>query len=320
MHWRACVLATLFLIPAQARPDDDLALAAKSPYDLEHFFETHPAFETAPLWEALDVHEEAMPLPECTDSLHALRACSSELMIVTEPYQAIVVLSQRETLFSVCLRFLRVPRSDDQWAFGGFFAPYVKYFPSTHDVLMFGDTPYLLVTGQGQAGTGVSSAIEYWFDLREPRMHPCFSHTLHGDWNLLPGSMTAHVEGFLSTLKTEPVETITISYQADFGPSVDDQTAAFPRDEVVFTRQHDGTFTFDPALSTTTTKAIHELYEDLYDLSPDDFLRYNLADLKSDMEFPQIRAWLASYLKTCTNTPERRELLHSIRNRRQRVQ
>jgi hypothetical protein len=120
-------------------------------------------------------------------------------------------------------------------------------------------------------------------------MHPCFSHTLHGDWNQLPGAMTAHVEGVLSTLKTEPVETITISYQADFGPSVDDQTAATRNDEVVYTRQHDGTFAFDATQSTTTTKAIHELYEDLHDLSPDDFLRYNLADLKANIGFPQLR-------------------------------
>jgi hypothetical protein len=191
MRWLACIAATAFAVLGQAQAEDELTLAAKSPYELERFFETHSTFETASLWKTLGVHEDEIPLPECTDSRDALRACSSELIIVTDPNQAIVVLSQRLES-TVYLRFVRLSEAGEQWKFGGFFEPFVKYFPSGQDLLMFGNRPYLLVTGQGAAGSGVSSTVEYWFDLREPWMRPCLSRTVRGDWRP-NGSMDEHV-------------------------------------------------------------------------------------------------------------------------------
>lgn len=317
MRWLACIVATAFAIFAQTRAEDDLTLAAKSPYELERFFETHAEFETAPLWKTLGVHEDEMPLPRCMDSSDALRACSSELIVITDPNQAIVVLSQRLEMFSVYLCFVRLSGAAERWKFGGSFAPFVKYFPSGHDVLMFGNKPYLLVTGQGAAGSGVSSTMEYWFDLQNPWMRPSLSRTVRGDWRSR-ASIDEHVESFVLALKTEPIERISVSYNVDFMASNVGLVLARRQDTVVFTRQNDGTFVFDLAQSTATKKEFHELYEDLDSLSTDDFLRYNITNLKASIEIPELRDWLADYLATCGNTPEKRDLLFSIGESRSR--
>lgn len=318
MRSLGCIAATVFAVLGQMQAEDDLTLAAKSPYELERFFETHATFETAPLWKTLGVHEDETPLPECTDSgRDALRACSSELIIITDPNQAIVVLSQRLEYFTVYLRFVRLSEAGEQWKFGGFFEPFVKYFPSGHDVFMFGNEPYLLVTGQGAAGSGVSSTMEYWFDLHEPWMRPCLSRTIRGDWRP-NGSIDEHVYSFVLALKAEKVEQISVAYNVEFVVSSAGLVIARRRDTAVFTRQSDGRFVFDLAQSTTTKKEFHELYEDLDDLSPDDFLRFNITDLKASIETPELRDWLADYLTICGDTREKRELLVSIRESRNR--
>jgi hypothetical protein len=99
MQWLAATVATSFFILGQARADGDLTNAARSPYDLERFFETNAALETAPLWDALGVHEQDRPLTDWTDSRDA-RTCASELIVIAAPNQAIVVLSQTDHLFT----------------------------------------------------------------------------------------------------------------------------------------------------------------------------------------------------------------------------
>lgn len=306
-----------FALSGLAQAEDDLTIAAKSPYRLEAYFETHPAFDTGPLWTALGVHaQEHLPLPKCTDSRDALHACSSELNIVTNPDQAIVVLRQRVELFTVYLRFVHL--NGEQWTFDGSFEPFVKYFDSGHQILMFGTKPFLLVTGQGQAGSGVSSTEEYWFDLTRPGLNPCLSRTADGKWNGADVDLSLDVDtgGIVVWLRTDPVEQVGVAYHADFMAPGLGLVVSRRDDTVVFVRQRDGIFALDPAQSTVTRKQLHELYEDLDVLSREDFLRYNLADLKEDLEIPEVRDWLSRYLETCKDTTEKRELLRLIRQSR----
>ena len=50
--------------------------------------------------------------------------------------------------------------------------PLVKYFRPEHRVTRFGGKPFLIVTGQGISGSGISSKIESWIDLTREEFEP----------------------------------------------------------------------------------------------------------------------------------------------------
>ena len=61
------VVISAFALPGHAIADveTDLAQAAKSPYDIARFVDTHKTFDWAPLWKALGIDPNPVQLMPC---------------------------------------------------------------------------------------------------------------------------------------------------------------------------------------------------------------------------------------------------------------
>jgi hypothetical protein len=163
---------------------EDIGSSAASPHDLAKFVETHNNFEWGSLWKALHLTSDGIFLPACEESRPGVPPCSSELITVVDPFQAIVVLEHKDSGFQVFLRYQRVGL--EGWQFAGAWSPYVKYFQPEHRIQRFGSKPFLIVTGQGEGGTGLSTKVESWIDLNQKKFEPVLDFTSEGDICVIP--------------------------------------------------------------------------------------------------------------------------------------
>ena len=336
-HIPNTVLATVVMLSlglfsptwASAGPEDELLSAARSPYDIERFVEKTPAFDWSPLWRALKIQEEIM-LPRCEGRRDAGRDCSSELILIAEPQVALLLLRSSPYHFEVYLRFIRESGGDGQenWRFAGHFEPPVKYFDPTHKIVMFGDRPHLVVTGQGEAGTCLSTEVEYWLDLAAAEFRPVFSYTAKGTFSECgAGELYRSVQSSVGALQTEPVASITVEYGVDFSSALDlGGTDVLPvrlgsrQDTIVYTRKVGEDFKVDEERSTASERQVEVLYEDLGSQPPnEDFLRWDLEALTAIAEGPDTgeRQWLEWFLENCPDTAEKRRLARLLETGRE---
>src|SRR5580704_12199225 len=96
MHRLAATIVLSSVAFAQNAPEPDIVRAAKSPYDLARYINSHDEIDWEPLWKALGVDEE-LGLP-CS------RNCTAELILVDNPEQAILIVNA-SLAFDVYLRF-----------------------------------------------------------------------------------------------------------------------------------------------------------------------------------------------------------------------
>jgi hypothetical protein len=304
------ISALLHPWPALADADADLVRAAKSPYDLARFVDTHPDFDPAPLWKALGIDRymvDSMPFPAS--------GCSEELIAVLDPPQAIVLLRGGIGHWQeVYLRFRR-PAGLDQpgpWTFAGYFLNTLRPIDSKHELIRFGSKPYLLVTSeQQQAGVGWRAVDQTWIDLTAARLQPVFELTVE-DYDSVPLSIGLRSTGYVVSLDATPVERITVAYDVRFEfpfPATGDLGSR--SGQAVYTRRGDR-FVFDAALSKTPKAEIDKLYRFDTEQRPsnEDRLRYTLPELKKIAAGADAghKAWLKEFLAECGNTPEKREI------------
>lgn len=294
----------------------DLARSALSPYEIARFVETHQAFDWTPLWKALKLTDDT-GLPACEERRDDGSDCSSELIGVLDPEQTIVLLRHKLSGFEVYLRFTpeKLSNGSSGWRFTGHYQPNVKYFPPRHQIIQFGKRPYLTVTEQGAAGSGLSTEVESWVDLTQPSLQPVFWYTTDGSMNPFPSGISRQVHGTIVALESEPAESIKVAYSIDFSFE-DANGATLPlgqrRDQAVYTRRPaDGEFALDDKLSGVSLKQINNLYEDLdSELTNEDFLRYDFASLKEIASGSETRqkGWLRQFLGRCQETNEKQQL------------
>lgn len=242
---------------------DGIATAAASPYRLAKFVETHRNFDWAPLHRALHINDASVFLPRCEGTFEGVPPCSSELIMVADPRQAIVLIEHESSNFQACFRYWS--NGNGGWRFGGAYAPFVKYFRPEHRIIRFGARPFLIVTGQGYAGTGLSSKVEAWIDLTEREFRPALAFTAEGHSAVRPGGIWRETRGHVEWLETKPVESVTVAYSVDFeSGSLDGNRPLGKRqDEVVYVRKGTGKFEIDQSHSTATKVEVEKFYEDL---------------------------------------------------------
>jgi hypothetical protein len=297
-------------VVAVAGVDEDLAKAAKSPYEIARFVDTHVIFDWEPLWKALGIPKDQVLIQPCGTMGGPRRDCSEELVTVLDPFQVILIL--RMDLFSqeVYLRFFRQsgPDSAGPWRFGGSYNPPAKYFAPRHRLLRFGKRPFLLVTGQGISGSDWSSEVEDWMDLSSPKFEPVFSLTTQGHYSGLPDRVGLETNATVVAMETDPVERLEVAYDVRF--THNREVFANRSDAAVYVR-HGGSFSFDAARSKTAEADIENLYN-IGDDHPsnEEYLRYLLVDLRKIATGPksELKDWLERFLKVCGDTVEKREL------------
>jgi hypothetical protein len=223
------------------------------------------------------------------------------------------MLEHRSSEFEVFLRYQSVGAG--VWQFSGAYAPFVKYFHPEHRVTRFGSKPFLVVTGQGNAGTGVSSKVESWIDLTEKGFAPVFAFTSEGHYRPLPDGIGRSTGGIVASMTTNPTERITVAFHVEFEAvvSADERLRIGERrDRVVYTRTASGQFEPDEALSTATTEELEDFYEDFEsdDFEDGELLKFNLKGFTAVATGGETRArsWLSGFLRQCPDSPESRRL------------
>lgn len=297
----------------------EIASRAASPTGLAKFVETHSDFDWEPLWKALK--SQGAFLPRCEEDNKGIAPCSGEVTTVTDPLQAIAVLEHKSSGLQVFLRYESV--KPGIWRFSGAYQPFVQYFRPEHHTTRFGRSPFLIITRQGSAGTGMSSKIESWFDLTCQKFQPVLEFTSAGVYAPFPKGIERHVGGRVVSQTTEPDERVTVAFHVEFElvecPGCKKAPVGERRDTVVFTRTRDVNFRQDQSLSTATAEQVNAFYGDMGShFTDEEFLRFNLGGLVdiAKGEDNHRRAWLSSFLRRCPDSPESRQLKVLIAERR----
>lgn len=284
----------------------DIASAAASPNALFKFVNTQTRFDWTPLWKAL--HTDDLFLPECDTPAE----CSAELIRVPTLGQVILVITHKSSMFEAFLRYR--PAGGDAWQYLGAYQPFVKYFKPEHRMVQFGSKPFLVVTSQGVAETGLSSKIENWFDLTRQKFEPVFSFPSEGSYSPLPSGIALVTRGAVAALQTQPMERITVRYHVRFmaiHAKEDEMPLVERSDRVVYVRTSAGDFKEDESLSTATKREVEAFYDlNGESLAKNEFLKFNFKALSEIAGAPndQRRAWLSAFLQHCPRTAEARKL------------
>jgi hypothetical protein len=204
---RFAVAVSLLCVPvaAFAGADEELAEAAKSPYDIARFVDAHITFGWEPLWKALGIRDSDVLMQPCGEIGGPKRDCFEELVTVLDPFQVIVILRHNLAMPGVYLRFLRSsgPDSSGPWKFGGSYSPLVKYFEPRHRTLRFGEKPFLVITRQGISGSDWSSEIDDWIDLTSSRFEPVLCLNTHGHYSGMADRIGIESEAFAVSMETD---------------------------------------------------------------------------------------------------------------------
>ena len=289
----------------------NLSAVVASPYHLAEFVETHSNFDWKNVWRALKITDQSIFLPACDEDPNGPSSCSTEIVTVVDPRQLILILEHRSSSFQVFLRYQS--KGQDKWQFSGAYAPFVKYFRPEHRITRLGPKPFLVITAQGAAGTGVSSKVESWIDLTKPGLEPVLDFTSEADYQPFAEGIARHTSG-VASITSVPVERITVAFHIEFdGVEGDNLLRVGERtDRVVYTRAKSGQFELDEPLSTATSKQIDEFYQDFdsNDFDNRDFLEFNFKGLMAiaNGRDSKLRLWLQKFLAACPDTPESRRL------------
>jgi len=304
------LLLLMVCLAARADVAEDLVAAARSPYELARFVESHTDFDWAPLWKALGIEDADVFLLVCEDTGNGIVPCSAELITVVEPFQLILILRESHG-FQVFLRYLRADANG--WHFAGAYAPRMKYFEPEHRLVRLRTKPFLTVTSQGFTGTGVSSKIENWIDLTGQNFKPVLQFTSEGHYSPSNG-IGRTVSGQLVSFEQDPVEAIRVARSIEFEAYEDGDEGTLIggcSDEAVYTRGSRGDFELDPELSSVSAEDIETFYENLLsDYTDADFLEFNFEGLKevATGDDDKAREWLSNFLTCCRDTDEAKEL------------
>ena len=211
----AALVALSTVAIAQNVAEPEIVRAAKSPYDLARYLETHSDFEWAPLWQALGAANPSSVEPCVTDSAKQAR-CSTEVIGLLNPDQAIVVVQGELGVVELYLRFLQQP--DGAWKFAGAYGASIKNRDPMHQVMRLGGRPFLKVAIQSPNFRGPSivpepNEKEVWFDLTARDFEPVFSFPTDADQDVNPDGITRHVS---AVPHVEGADAIDLMLTVDF--------------------------------------------------------------------------------------------------------
>lgn len=295
-----------------AAPDDqeNLRQAAQSPYTLKRFVDDHPNFQSNRLYSLLAIRGDVEFAPKCEQ-------CFAELIPAMDarPSQVILRLYEKDWYTEVLLRFFTNTGDANEWRYGGHYAPYVKYFPPDHKLIHLAGAPFLLITQQGNAGSGLSTKVQDWFDLNRAQFEPALSNFVSGRIVSHPQHFGREIDSQLVSFQGGMVEQLRIRYRVRYFYEDYDDTKLIDLGtrtvEAVYSRAPGKEFQFDSKLSAVSKDEIDTVFGSFDpDMSNEEFLRYNLTNLKGIAIGQPSRAknWLVDFLKYCRETPEGAQL------------
>lgn len=299
------VLAAVFFSAtalAQNVPDAAIARAVKSPYDLARYIETHVGLDWESLWKQLGA-------PNLTGAAPC-RACSTEVVSLVNPAQAILIVQGEPHLFEIYIRYLQDAKGG--WSFAGDYPAPIRNMEPMHQIMRLDGKPFLRVAVQAPNFGPVPNEQEAWFDLTRRDFDPVFSFPTDADQDVSPDWITRHVSGRARPNGAESIDLI-LSVDFDFFGTqlgAEDFIGRFERHgaekEFAFKNAH-----VVAGESAISEEAFFELGNILVQPSVERMLVYAFAGLKelAAGKRTEAKEQLRVMLGKCGDTPEKRALL-----------
>jgi hypothetical protein len=290
---------------AQNAPEPDIVRAAKSPYDLARYINSHDEIDWVPLWKALGV-DEGLGLPCSTN-------CTAELIVVDNPEQAILIVNAFLP-FDVYLRFEK--GKTGEWRVTGKYTANVwDGNPHRHEIVRAGSTQFLLVSTHGGHGSGLDEEMEDWLDLSRSSFEPVFSYAVRGHEDAMGAGISREIEADASANSSTEIEldlTVYLSFSTG--------GLGLGRFEFVgtYSRAPGGTFALQTVRSgdppSAITKPDFEAFVRMGSASQEQEIKYALPRLKeiADGKNDEAKRWLRYVLDRAGDSPEKRTLLELL--------
>lgn len=321
MFWSVLPLllaAPAWAPPAQPKQEDRLAHAARDPYALAEYLASVPLVNWSALGRLLGVQD--LQSGPCA-SRPGDKECAPELIVVSNPKQAVVAVGDWSMGVELYLRYTRA--QPGVWRFEGMFENELRYYPRRHDLVRDAGITILKVSGQGARGTGLHSEMEYWFDLTQPGFKPAFQFEVEGlESRLGRDGVSRKCRTSALLLSRDAIQaSTTLSLYAEDG----DNTYGLAETGVVATYVREPTgsaFRFKaantgpmgkgPAISLEDYEALTQVYSEISD---EDLIRLNFAAIKKTAAGMDggAKNWLRGFLPKAKDTPEVRELRALLR-------
>jgi hypothetical protein len=296
--------------------DQELSRAAKNPYDLARYIDSHLGFDWGVMWRVLGA--EPVFIQPCGKLSDGKKRCSTELITVLDPDQIVLVIQGDATPADVYVRFLQ--EKTGTWRFAGTFEAFIHNHPRRHEVDRSTGQPFLRVSSQGLRGSDVDSEIEDWFDLTQPGFEPIFSFPVEGHQQPVGFGISRRIVGTINTKQDEIDVTLQVHFSAtnsehDLSLGVGWYSGAYTRakgaKQFSLQNAYEG---FGRQLKMLLTE-----FEALADLdegpSDEDLIHYAMAGLKdlASGRDSAAKNWIKQFLTKVRDTPEVRELKALLR-------
>jgi len=200
--WAAVFFSVVALGQNAAEPE--IVRAAKSPYDLARYINSHDDVDWDSLWHALSI-DENLGLP-CSMN------CTAELVVVDSPEQVILILNG-SLPYDVYLRYQR--GEAQAWRVAGKYDADVLGNPHRHQMVRAGNTQFLVISTRGGHGSGLDEEREDWLDLSRPSFQPVFSYTIRGHFDIMGAGISSEIQAGANANSANEIEhriTVDLSY------------------------------------------------------------------------------------------------------------
>ena len=296
-------------------PDSVLRAAAPSPYAIKRFVDTHDRFQWDTLRAQLHISGDVFSRP-----CERRSECSAEIIAIPGDidHQVILRLNFYYNDHAAFLRFYRTNGPHGEvWRCAGSFEPEVKYFRPEHHLISLGGRPFLLVSEQAFSGSGLNVKAISGFDLSRHRFEAAFKYVAEGNVEF-PCSVNREVRGYPYSFEAGSTEKLRIRYRVRYYTRECEDADTLielgsASTDAVYTRTGDVDFAVDsPSANAKEIDAVYWSWDP--SLSDEDFLRYNFDNLNRIATGPRDRRkrWLARFLATCADTPEKRRLVQTL--------
>ena len=306
-------LAIFALSALRLFAQDDLVPAAKNPYDLARYLDSHTNVAWEQVWKALGVAKPP-EAPNCEED-GAFR-CSVRVITIPRPSQAILAING----FPVDL-YIRFLQQGSGWRYAGSDAELKKNHAGRYEISQVDGKPFLRVSGQGANGSDWDSEIETWFDLSLPDFNPVFGFTVQGGESRVLGvsrSVLANAEEGAEGVINVVVEIrFSMGHELDLGSAQYVATYARNSGQKKFSLK--GVKPYLPDGLAISNREFELLANIDVDRSPptERLLVFTLPRLKeiATGSSADAKDWLRAVLAACKDTPEKR-VLQSLLDRK----
>ena len=288
-----------------------------SPHDISLFVSHEPNLSLFKLWKALKIDPNEFHGMRSTNADFFPRMCHNceaeiwKYDLDGEPgTEALLRIS--EPLGQYC-RYLIFKYANKEWKLVGHIDAWGKYQSPQHTLIVNRGVTWLAIRNQGANGSGVASYIDFVYLVTPRRVVEAFSYRAEGIQAANPESLGRQFSGrVVDCSLRNGVVTAELAYSVIYGGRETDLFSDQHR--VVLTNRLGG---WDSRFDQARSNIAEEEFESAYNIdtfSNEVLLQQNYRELSQIARGQDVekKETLREFLKSCEDSPERRQLSHLL--------